>query len=182
MVNTPVAPQRHIDDLGQHGDVDPAQDPQPKLDPDCDPQHADQGEGTSAGVKMPLPIRISRLTVAVQAKKKLDGAGVLLLALGVGEKVDRHQRPPMPKSPLDRPEMAEQTTAAECFPDGKAPVGKHEVERQYDQGRRRRPGPAPPDPGRRPERWQRRCTGCRSAGGGGSRRKEILLRKRKARE
>lgn len=40
----------------------------------------------------------------------------------------------MPKSPLDRPEMAEQTTAAGMLSRTvKRPSANHEVERQYDQ-------------------------------------------------
>ena len=41
----------------------------PSWIPTAIPSMLTRVKGTSAGVKMPLPIRISRLTVAVQAKK-----------------------------------------------------------------------------------------------------------------
>ena len=110
-------------------------DPQPKLDPDCDPQHAARVKGTSAGVKMPLPIRISRLTVAVQAKKSWMVPGVLLT-------YSWSWRESRPTSEGRQCRKARWTQAGNgradhcggnAVPDGKAPVGKHEVERQYDQ-------------------------------------------------
>ena len=110
------------------------QDPQPKLDPDCDPQHADQGEGHQRRGKDALADPDQQVDGGGAGKKKLDGAGVLLLALGVGEKVDRHQRAANAEKPAGQ---AGNGRADHCggnaVPDGKAPVGKHEVERQYDQ-------------------------------------------------